>query len=137
MTTRDLGRLAESVKRHRMQQYPSRDAAAEAAGITRNTWKRVETGDEVRESTYAKIDTALGWAIGSCILITAGGNPVLADNGPIEGAPTVPISGEDARRAVFEAARTTLPDAPIGELDAFSDELVEILRRLGSVRDGD
>ncbi|MCM1943200.1 helix-turn-helix domain-containing protein [Streptomyces sp. G3] len=137
-TPRDLERLAQSVKRHRLQQYPSRDAAADAAGITRNTWKRVETGDEVRESTYAKVDQALGWAVGSCLLIAEGGNPVLAaDGAATESAPAASISGEDARRAVFEAARTTLPDAPIGELDAFSDELVQILRRLGQVRDGD
>lgn len=137
-TPRDLDRLAHSVKRHRMEQYPSRDAAAEAAGITRNTWKRVETGDEVRESTYAKVDKALGWAIGSCLIIAEGGNPVLAgDDIAATGAPATPATAEEARRAVFEAARTTLPDAPIGELDAFSDELVEILRRLGSIRDAD
>ncbi|MEV0015380.1 helix-turn-helix domain-containing protein [Streptomyces tendae] len=138
MTTRDLDRLAQRVKAHRMEQYRSRDAAADAAGITRNTWKRVETGDEVRESTYAKVDKALGWAIGSCLLIADGGNPVLAgDDIATTETPAAPATAEETRRAVFEAARTTLPDAPIGELDAFSDELVEILRRLGAVRDGD
>ncbi|MFE1205705.1 hypothetical protein ACFW5V_28875 [Streptomyces sp. NPDC058762] len=138
MTTRDLDRLAPRVKAHRMELYPSRLAAAREAGISKDTWQRVEEGEEVRESTYAKVDKALGWAIGSCLLIAEGGNPVLAgDDIAATGAPAAPATAEEARRAVFDAARTTLPDAPIGELDAFSDELVEILRRLGSIRDGD
>ncbi|MDN3244092.1 helix-turn-helix transcriptional regulator [Streptomyces sp. ZSW22] len=142
-TPRDLDRLAQRVKRHRMEQYPSRDAAAEAAGITRNTWKRVEEGQEVRESTYAKIDKALGWAIGSCIAITEGGNPVVAEPGSsdtsaVAQTPTAAMTEEEARRAVFEAARAKMPaSTPIGALDAFGDELVEILRRAGVVRDGD
>ncbi|WP_322501766.1 helix-turn-helix domain-containing protein [Streptomyces rochei] len=138
MTTRDLGRLAQSVKRHRMEQYPSRDAAAEAAGITRNTWKRVEEGQEVRESTYAKVDKALGWAIGSCVTIAEGGNPILVTPDS-DGAPASPalLTEEQARRAVLDAARAKMPSTPIGDIDAFSDELVEILRRAGAVRDGD
>lgn len=138
MATRDLDRLAKSVKAHRMQAFPSRDAAAETAGITRNTWKRVEEGLEVRESTYAKIDKALGWSIGSCITITEGGNPVLVDDSPAGAAPApvTPMTEDEARRAVFEAARAKMPaSTPIGDIDAFSDELVEILRRAGVVRD--
>lgn len=138
MATRDLDRLAKSVKAHRLQQFPSRDAAAEAAGITRNTWKRVEEGMEVRESTYAKVDKALGWSIGSCLAIAAGGNPVLVDGGPAAEAPE-PVrrmTEAEARQAVFEAARAKMPSStPIGDIDAFSDELVEVLRRAGVVRD--
>ncbi|MFJ8146626.1 helix-turn-helix domain-containing protein [Streptomyces sp. NPDC096048] len=139
-TPRDLDRLAQRVKAHRMEQYPSRDAAAEAAGITRNTWKRVEEGQEVRESTYAKVDKALGWAIGSCLAIAEGGNPVLAadDIAATDTSPTVTLSEEEAQRAAFEAARAKLPaSTPIGDINAFSAEFVEILRRLGQVREGD
>ncbi|MEU3851793.1 hypothetical protein [Streptomyces sp. NPDC029554] len=138
MATRDLDRLAKSVKAHRLQQYPSRDAAAEAAGITRNTWKRVEEGQEVRESTYGKVDKALGWAIGSCLAIAEGGEPALgAQDGNSAVAPAgKPLDADTVRRAAFEAARATLPSAPIGDIDAFSDELVEALRRAGQVADG-
>ncbi|OXS35441.1 hypothetical protein [Streptomyces sp. XY006] len=137
MATRDLGRLAKTVKAHRLQQYPSRDAAAEAAGITRNTWKRVEEGQEVRESTYGKVDKALGWAIGSCLAIAEGGEPALGAEGgdPTAAAPAPPLNADALRRAAFEAARATLPSAPIGDIDAFSDELVEVLRRAGQVAD--
>ncbi|MFE0800138.1 hypothetical protein [Streptomyces sp. NPDC058812] len=141
-TPRDLDRLAQTVKRHRMQQYPSRDAAAEAADMTRNTWKRVEEGKNVYESTYIKVEKALGWVVGSCIAIAEGGAPALAAeaNGPSAGpsAPAALLTEEEARRAVFEAARAQMPaSTPIGALDGFSDELVEILRRAGVVKDGD
>ncbi|PZT70144.1 hypothetical protein DN402_31435 [Streptomyces sp. SW4] len=116
MATRDLDRLAKSVKAHRLQQYPSRDAAAEAAGITRNTWKKVEEGQEVRESTYVKVDKALGWGIGSCVAITEGGNPVLTAPGDdLTPAPPATLTAEAARQAAFEAARAKLPaSTPIG-----------------------
>lgn len=77
MATRDLDRLAKHVKAHRLELYTSRDAAAAAAGMTKDTWQRVEEGRPVRESSYAKVDRALGWATGSCVSIAEGGEPVL------------------------------------------------------------
>ena len=136
MATRDLDRLAKYVKAHRMEQYPSRDAAAAAAGVVRNTWKRVEEGQPVYESTYAKIDRALGWATGSCVAIAEGGEPVFVgqSTATAEVAPKTLTAGE-ARQMAWDAARETLPTAPIGELDAFAAELVEKLRRAGVVAD--
>ena len=135
MATRDLGRLAVRVKAHRHEQYASRDAAAAAAGVTRNAWKRVEEGQEVRELTYAKVDRALGWATGSCILIAEGGEPFLASReAPL--APASPdVSEDDARKAAYEAARAAMPRAPIGEVDDFVERFVEALRKTGQIRD--
>ena len=135
MATRDLGRLAKRVKAHRMELYSSRDAAAAAAGMTKDTWQRVEEGRPVRESSYAKADKALGWAVGSCIVIADGGEPVLVDD-PGSPAAGVPRPTEDeVRKAAFEAATAKLPTAPIGEVQAFVDELVKVLRRTGEVSD--
>ena len=137
MATRDLRRLATRVKAHRHEKYPSRDAAAAAAGVTRNTWKRVEEGQEVRELTYAKVDKALGWVTGSCILIAEGGDPFLAAELPPH-APALPeLSEEEARKAAYEAARAALPRAPIGDVDDFVDRFVNALRRTGQVRGND
>lgn len=141
MTTRDLGRLAKRVKAHRLELYRSRLVAAQAAGVSKDTWRRVEEAEEVREASYAKIDKALGWAIGSCVAITEGSEPVLVDEpgstAPIAPASARQLSAEEVRRAAFEAARAKLTSTPIGDIDAFSDELVEILRRVGAVQDGD
>ncbi|MGW5616200.1 hypothetical protein [Streptomyces sp. NPDC003877] len=136
MATRDLDRLAKYVKAHRMELFTSRKAAADTAGISKDTWQRVEEGAYVREVTYAKIDRALGWATGSCIAIAEGGEPALIDQaaGRTPTAPAQrPLTAEELRRAAFEAARAKLPNAPIGDIDAFGDELVEVLRRAGVV----
>lgn len=139
MTTRDLERLGKRVKAHRLELYPSRLAAAQAAGISKDTWKRVEEGQEVRESTYARIDKALGWATSSCMAIAEGGEPVLVDHALAPAAaPTPPgaLSADELRRAVEVARKKLPPGTPIGAIDAFSDELVEVLRRTGAVADG-
>lgn len=138
MATRDLSRLAKQVKAHRLELYPSRLAAAQVAGISKDTWQRVEEGEEVRESTYAKVDKALGWARRSCLAITEGGNPVFVDSAKVGVAPAAAqqkLTAEAVRRAAFEAARAKMPSAPIGDIDAFSEELVEVLRRTGDIED--
>lgn len=142
MATRDLDRLAKYVKAHRLELYPSRLAAARAAGISKDTWQRVEDGLEVRESTYAKMDRVLGWATGSCVAIAEGGEPLLIDGADIGtpaavAAPAPPLTPEAVKRAAFEAARAKLPGAPIGEIDAFSEELVKVLRRSGAIGEAD
>lgn len=141
MATRDLKRLGARVKAHRIELHPSRLAAAQVAGISKDTWKRVEDGEVVQDSKYPKVDKALGWVVGSCVAVAEGGEPALAGAAAREGAASpaasaAALSAEQLRRAAFEAARAKLPDASIGALDEFSDELVEILRRAGSVADG-
>lgn len=125
-----------------MQLYSSRKAAADTAGVTKDTWQRVEEGRPAREMSYAGIDRALGWALGSCIAIAEGGEPVLVDaaNGTAVAftpTPTGRLSADVVRKAAYEAARAKMPGAPIGEVDAFADELVDVLRRAGEVGDGD
>lgn len=138
MATRDLVRLAKRVKAHRLELYPSRLAAAQAAGISKDTWHRIEEGQEVREATYAKVDKALGWATGSCIVVAEGFEPVMA-NGTHQYAaveqPSRPTE-EEVRRAAFDAATEKLPTAPIGDVQAFVEELVKVLRKTGEVANG-
>lgn len=138
MATRDLDRLAQRVKAHRLQLYTSRKAAADAAGITKDTWQRVEEGKPVRELSHVGIERALNWAAGSCLIVAGGGEPVLvnaADGtaGALAPTPTGRLSAEVARKAAYAAARAKLPTAPIGDVDAFVDELVEVLRKVGEV----
>lgn len=135
MATRDLDRLAKHVKAHRLELYPSRLAAARAAGISKDTWQKVEEGQEVRESTYAKVDKALGWAIRSCILIAEGQGPVLADGLAGSEASAPRLTEGEVRDAAFTAATKKLPTAPIGDVQAFVDELVKVLRTVGEVAD--
>lgn len=101
---------------------------------------RVERGEGSNGATYAKIDRALGWAVGSCIAVAEGSEPVLVDSPEGgrsgSGRPTgAGLSPEAVREAAFEAARRTMPNVAIGDLDAFSEQLVEALRRSGDVLD--
>jgi len=124
-----------------MELFTSRKAAADLAGVSKDTWQRVEEGLDVRETTYVKIDKALGWAPGSCLIVAEGGSPVFVDNRALDASDTSPpapkrLSTEAVRRAAFEAARAKMPGAPIGDIDAFADELVDVLRRTGEIVDG-
>lgn len=136
MATRDLDRLAKRVRTHRHELYTSRLDAARAAGISKDTWLRVEKGLEVQDVKLAQVARALGWTSDSCIAIAEGGEPVLADH-PSHPVPPSGLKPEKVRSAVYEAARKRMPSAPIGDLDDFADEIVDVLRRTGDVIDGE
>lgn len=141
MTTRDLDRLARIVKSRRVELYRSRYEAAKTAGLSKDTWQRVEEGNPVRENTYAAVETALRWAPGSCKAIMEGGEPVLADYVESGGDVTMVSKFPDfwsedfdevVRQAMTEAAIATSPGTPVGEIRAMSDRFVEILRERAS-----
>ncbi|MFI9154559.1 hypothetical protein [Streptomyces sp. NPDC053367] len=142
MATRDLDRLAKYVKAHRLELYSSRDAAAAASGVTKDTWQRVEEGRPARDSSYAKIDKALRWAPGSCVDIAEGKEPALVAQASGAAVDTGAAGGmafdeELARKAAFEAARAKMPSTtPIGAIDDFVEEFVEVLRRSFRVSKG-
>ncbi|KOT94563.1 hypothetical protein ADK70_12790 [Streptomyces rimosus subsp. pseudoverticillatus] len=72
----DLDRLARYVKQRRLEMNLARLLAANAAGMSKDTWARVERGQPVREMNYAKIDKVLEWAPGSCVSVASGQEPV-------------------------------------------------------------
>jgi transcriptional regulator with XRE-family HTH domain len=141
MATRDLDRLAKAVKARRLELYPSRLKAAEVAGVSKDTWQKVEDGKPAREGSYAKIERALNWVTGGCLLVAEGGQPIHADYIVADGDVTMvthpPASwaDEDAvRRVVSESAVATMPGTPVGEVQAFSDRIIEELRKRGMIR---
>ncbi|MBQ1164822.1 helix-turn-helix domain-containing protein, partial [Streptomyces sp. A73] len=72
----DLKRLGKHVERRRIELYPSRKAAADTVGMSKDTWRKIERGETVRAGSYAKVESALHWAPGSCQDILDGGKPV-------------------------------------------------------------
>jgi hypothetical protein len=134
MATRDLARLGRYVYAHRTERFTSRKAAADAAGISKDTWRRAEEGLEVQDGKLAQINRALGWAPSSWLIVAEGGEPVLADEsrpGPPAGSAP---SEDEARKAAYEAARLAMPTAPIGEIDDFVDRFVKVMQRVGEVK---
>lgn len=140
-TPRDLARLAAAVKRRRLELELARLAAAQAAGISKDTWQKVEEGQPVREMSYAKIDKALGWASGSCDLIMSGGDPIPVEPASsVEGVDiaTVPIEtprnlGDEVRRSVQTASLGTLGHLTADEIRTLSEQVVADLKARGVI----
>lgn len=138
---RDLDRLAKAVKARRLELHPSRLAAATSAGVSKDTWAKVEDGLPVRDVSYAKMDPALGWAVGSCLLIAEGGEPVLASYHEADGGTymrtQVPQSllPEDVRHLVVDSAMATHVNLTVPEIHKLSDQIVEGLRKRGILPD--
>lgn len=137
MSTRDLERLGRAVKTARLAQYPSRLAAAQAAGISKDTWKRVEEAEEVRDGTYAKLEPALGWPPSSCEDIAAGG-PIPGEAGPDDDAEVTVLEGDEVDPEVRDIIQlTTIATAPgmTGEqIRDLANQIAKDLLRAGKLR---
>lgn len=143
MATPDLQRLAALIKRRRRELNLSVVRAARAAGMSRDTWSRIESGLPARLMNYDKIEDVLQWAVGSCQKIMDGGEPVETgspdERSAVEYAPVPPeMLEEEVRQAVAGAmvAGTNLTGDRIREV---SDEAIAYLRKRGILRvpDGD
>ncbi|MER7517849.1 hypothetical protein [Streptomyces sp. NPDC126499] len=135
MAPRDLDALAQAVKNRRIELHLGYKTAAKAAGIAPDTWKRIETGQPVRELTYAKADPVLQWAPGSCVAVLEGRSPVPVT--PSETAPGVSISpvppeALDAAKDVVQlAAIATTSGLTADEIRALSEKVVRDLKEKG------
>lgn len=133
---RDLDRLATAVRTRRTELRLGVEPAAKLAGISKDTWKRVEAGLKVRDTTYAAIDRALRWAPDGCVDILEGGEAV-----PTEGAvgdDTVKLSRIPKRElerimgdAVQSAALATKGDLTGAEILELNERVMEQLRERG------
>lgn len=137
MSTDSLRALAQAVKRRRLALQLARLRAANLAGMSKDTWRRVEEGKPVREMTYAAIEPVLHWAQGSCETVLAGGQPVPVEPSRVDPAVTVADVSEETRG---EAARRIVESASIGytelsasEVRKLSARIVEDLERAGII----
>ncbi len=76
MTSPRHEHLAVLVQKRRTELRLGVEPAAKLGGISKDTWKRVEAGLKVWDRSYAGIDTALQWAVGSCQRILNGAEPL-------------------------------------------------------------
>ncbi|KIF02243.1 hypothetical protein PL81_31250 [Streptomyces sp. RSD-27] len=136
--TPDLDRLAKVVKTRRLELYPSRLAAAQAADISKDTWRKVEEGEPVREVSYARIDSALSWATGTCVHISEGGEPVVTHLGDGPDGHSVmtteippSLLPEDVRDIIRDSAMATTPNLTVREVRELQERVVAELRERG------
>lgn len=137
MPDRDLDHLAKTVKARRLELSLARRKAAALAGISKDTWQRVEDGKPVREMNYAKIDPVLGWAPGSSSLVAAGGTPVPAEHLDVDGGVTVarPLEEDRAARAerIVQSATIAVTDLDAPGIRELSARIIEDLKRDGII----
>lgn len=140
-TSPDLGRLGRHVERRRHELRLSRLQAATKAGMSKDTWMRVERGDVVRNGNYIKIEEMLLWAPGSCLSIAEGNGPVEIGEGQIAPgvvAATVPVAdlGDEVRRSVESASIAVTDGLTAQQIRELSARVVSDLKERGIIPDG-
>lgn len=136
MTAEALQRLAGAVMRRRVDLRLSKDEAARRGGTTNTTWTRVEKAQSVRDTTYATVETVLGWDSGACLRIAAGGDPAveapaaepqqLAETDEAKIWRHLPAR-EELRGALQSAAIAVVPEATGAQIQELQRRLEEEL----------
>jgi transcriptional regulator with XRE-family HTH domain len=141
VATPDLRRLAERVAQRRRELNLPVTRAAEAAGVSRDTWKRVERGEPVRHLTYDKLEAALRWTAGSCQKIMDGGEAVPLDERGKSGRQILPVPPEtlevEVRSAVQNALIATTDDLSSAQIREINERAIEFLRVRGVLPSGE
>jgi transcriptional regulator with XRE-family HTH domain len=109
----------------------SLDALAEQAGMSRDTYRRIEAGRAVRDLTYAQTEGALGWAPGSCVAILGGGEPTPASDvtDPPPAAARA-ITEEDISASILIATAKSA-ELSADQIRAIRDRVIEDLKQGG------
>lgn len=133
-TDRDgLQRLARLVVHRRVKLGWHKAQAAAAADLTITTYMRVEKGMSVRDVTYGKIESALGWAPGACEAILAGATEAQEAGEIVEGVRVASAAGVEAevRQVLQNGVIAAMPGVPAGQIGEFSEGVIAELRRRG------
>lgn len=126
-------RLADLVRRRRDELSMPLRSMSEAAGVSINTWRRLEAGETIRSSSYAKIERALSWASGSVMAILGGAaNPIVVEGGPAgRGFVLATIPDEELKGAVTNAIVAVSDTLTAREIREISDRVLKELRQRG------
>jgi hypothetical protein len=136
MADLDLARLATYVSKRRTELKLGVEPAAKLAGISKDTWKRVEAGQKVWDSKYGGVEKALSWAPGSCVDVMAGGEPLISTASEADSQTRIAtIPKADLERvfgdAVTSAAIATRGDLSSAEVRELNKRVMEELRQRG------
>jgi transcriptional regulator with XRE-family HTH domain len=139
-TIRHLQQLAALVAQRRAQMKLTMEDAAKACGIAYMTYRKIEGGQSVRDSTYAKLEVAFGMRAGACRAVLDGAGSVVLTDGTelIEGGAVRDFrSGsleEEVDRAFDKSAQLTTPGLTLSEAKALKEEMLRELRERGVLK---
>lgn len=135
MTSPAHERLATLVHQRRTELKLGVEPAAKAAGISKDTWKRVEAGQKVWDRSFAGIETALGWEAGTCRGILEGLDPAPA--APTFDAEVTQIPKDELKRLVGDAVQTaaiaTKGSMTGDEILKLNERVIQELRNRGVI----
>lgn len=142
-TTRHLQLLAALVAQRRAALKLGKDEAALLCGVAPMTYRAVEGGRDfegvrvVRSTTYAKIESGLGFVAGSCRAVLDGADSIKLLDGSeiIHGAlishPSLDQVADGVKQAMGRLAGLHAPELTHRQTDEMADGLVEELQRRG------
>jgi hypothetical protein len=144
---RYLQRLATLVRQRRVALgFSSKEAAADACGISHTTYRKIEGTDttgpqRVRPTTYTKLDEKFGFRPGSCLAVADGAaDSITLDDGTelINGAQIRDFASleDEVDRAFDKSAQLTAPHLTLSEAKAMKDEMFRQLRDRGVLKSG-
>jgi len=132
-----LRHLATLVTQRRLQLGLDKIDVARSAGITITTYNKIEAGLSVRESSYGKVERAIGWAPGSALDILAGAPTPTLVTEHVGLASTSPVVKEDISddiaAAVQDAAIHVSDGLTAPEIRNLKVRVVELLRERGKL----
>lgn len=132
----EYARLAEIAHARRLELGLPIAKAAQAAGVSKDTWKRIEEGKPVRDVTYAKIENVLVWVAGSINEILDGATgAVTSERSPTGVAARVSaLDEEDLGQAVAGAMVAVTDNLTAAEIRDITGKVVQELKRRGLIQ---
>ncbi|MFH8751032.1 hypothetical protein ACH4GK_32175 [Streptomyces rimosus] len=131
-----LQRLARLVAERRTQLGMHKIDVARAAETTITTYRKIESGEPVRDVTYGKIEPVLNWAPGTCRDILDGAVGATAvERSPAASYVYSPVTADDLQGdfedSVQEALIAVADGLTSAEIRKIKQQAVEALRRRG------
>ncbi|MFE0039367.1 hypothetical protein [Streptomyces sp. NPDC059015] len=123
--------------------FSSKEKAADACGLSHMTYRHVEGGRPVSDTTYAKIENRFEFVAGSCKTVAEGNadsirlldGTELIHGGQIT-RPSFKEVADEVKQAITDAARLTAPDLTLGQTEEMTERVVKELQRRGILPSG-
>ncbi len=134
-----LHRLADYIRRRRVELNMNKIDVAKAADITPNTYTKVEDGKPVRALTYGKIEAVLQWASGSCQEVLRGREPTQTER-LTDGVVTSPVTNGDLEgdieQAVANATIAVADGMSAADIRKLKQRVIDEFRRIRGTASG-
>ncbi|MEU0991639.1 helix-turn-helix transcriptional regulator [Streptomyces sp. NPDC005953] len=129
--------LADLVRQRRAALKLTQVAAAKRIGLAPMTYRHIEGGTSVSDSSYSKLEFAFGFTAGACRGVLGGADSIRLTDGSeiIHGGqitrPSLSEAEESVKQAFGTVARLTAPHLTLGETEEMTRLLIEELRKRG------